>query len=229
MDKKSKAKASAKKTATPKKEPIVAVNDITGDESEEELIDDKTSIDENYPDDENEIFENDEIEEEDEEDEENDEDENDENEENENADESEEDEVEEDEDEDEDIIDKTKTKSWKKNNNNSNCAYDTETNNMTLTDLIDEVPKDDIIIVPNDQRITKPFLSKYEKVRMESIRAEQLSKGAKTTIKGDIEHLSPQQVAELEIIHKKCPLIVERPLPNNKIERWKISELQYLM
>ena len=52
-------------------------------------------------------------------------------------------------------------------------------------------------IVPKEQRISKPFLFKYERVRLIGDRTKQLSLGAKPLIKG-VEHLPPKQIAELE-------------------------------
>lgn len=79
-------------------------------------------------------------------------------------------------------------------------------------------------IVPNEDRITKPFLTKYERVRLIGDRVRQLSLGAKPMIK-NVEQLSPNEIAELELKHNVIPLYIERPLPNGKKERWYIKEL----
>jgi len=76
------------------------------------------------------------------------------------------------------------------------------------------------------QKITKPLLYNYERVRLLGDRTQQLTLGAKPMIK-NIENLTPKQIAELEIENNVIPLIIERPLPNGKKERWYISELQH--
>ena len=81
------------------------------------------------------------------------------------------------------------------------------------------------LIVPNNERITKPILNKYERVRVLEDRTQQLSAGAKPMIK-DVEHLSPEQVARLELKNDILPFVIYRPLANGKIEIWKLSELK---
>ena len=88
----------------------------------------------------------------------------------------------------------------------------------------DVVPISDV--VPNEQRITRPILTKYERVRILGDRKQQLTLGAKPMIK-NIDMLSPGEIAELELKNNVIPLIIERPLPNGKKERWFIKELQH--
>jgi len=82
----------------------------------------------------------------------------------------------------------------------------------------------DTSLVSKDERITKPYLTKYEYVRLLEDRSQQLTLGAKPMIK-NCEHLTPKEVAQLEINNNIIPLIIERVLPNNKKEQWYISEL----
>jgi DNA-directed RNA polymerases I, II, and III subunit RPABC2 len=79
-------------------------------------------------------------------------------------------------------------------------------------------------IVAKEHRITKPFLTKYERVRLLGDRAKQISLGAKPMIKNS-EHLTPKKVAELEMQYRVMPLFIERPMPNGKKERWTLDEL----
>lgn len=81
------------------------------------------------------------------------------------------------------------------------------------------------IFVEESQRITKPVMTKYERVRLLGDRTKQLSLGAKSMIKG-VENMDPKEVAKLELIKKVMPLIVIRTLPSGKQEKWKVSELQ---
>ena len=76
-----------------------------------------------------------------------------------------------------------------------------------------------------EDRITKPILTKFERVRILADRTTQLSYGAKTLIK-NVSHLSPHEIALIELEKKLIPLIIERPLPNDdKKERWFLREL----
>lgn len=79
-------------------------------------------------------------------------------------------------------------------------------------------------IVPSNQRISRPFLTKYERNRLKGDRIQQLTLGAKPLIKNS-ENLSPKEIAELEIENNVIPLIIERPLPDGTKERFYIHEL----
>lgn len=80
------------------------------------------------------------------------------------------------------------------------------------------------IFVKNDERISKPILTKYERVRILGERARQISLGAKPMIKG-LKNMDPKNVAKMELEKQVIPLIIIRPLPTGKKEKWKVSEL----
>lgn len=113
-----------------------------------------------------------------------------------------------------------------------NCIYkyagnnsddeDDDNEELEFSDDEDVVP--DNKIVPKELRITKPFLTKYERVRLIGDRTKQLAEGAKPLIK-NAENIEPEEIAKLELQHNIIPLIIERPLPNGKKERWHVSEL----
>ena len=42
----------------------------------------------------------------------------------------------------------------------------------------------------------------------------------------NISGLSSKEIAKLELKNKIVPLIIERPIPNSNVERWKLSELE---
>ena len=54
-------------------------------------------------------------------------------------------------------------------------------------------------------------------------RIKQLDLGAKPMIK-NVDQLSSKEIALYEIEHGVIPLNIHRPLPNGKIEIWKVSE-----
>lgn len=96
-------------------------------------------------------------------------------------------------------------------------------------DIIDEIFEEEIaapVLLPMEKRITKPVLTKYERVRLIGDRTRQLASGAKPMLK-NIKGLSSLEVAKLELEHNMIPLIIERPLPNNLKERWFIHELEH--
>lgn len=89
----------------------------------------------------------------------------------------------------------------------------------------DELFGDESNILIKNTKLTKPILTKYEFVRLLTDRTKQLSQGAKPMMK-NIENLSSKEIAKLELKNKIIPLILERPVPNSGVERWKLSELE---
>ena len=78
--------------------------------------------------------------------------------------------------------------------------------------------------VPDDERITIPKLTKYEKVRLLGTRAKQISDGSKVFIKSK-NVKNAMDIAELELENKVIPLKIKRPLPNGKYEIWSVKDL----
>ncbi|KAJ5526632.1 DNA-directed RNA polymerase I II and III subunit [Penicillium tannophilum] len=78
--------------------------------------------------------------------------------------------------------------------------------------------------VPNDQRTTTPYLTKYERARVLGTRALQISMNAPVLV--DLEgETDPLQIALKELNQKKIPLIVRRYLPDGWYEDWTCEEL----
>ncbi|KAH6850316.1 RNA polymerase, subunit omega/K/RPB6 [Chaetomium sp. MPI-CAGE-AT-0009] len=78
--------------------------------------------------------------------------------------------------------------------------------------------------IPNDQRTTTPYMTKYEKARILGTRALQISMNAPVLV--DLEgETDPLQIAVKELSEKKIPLIVRRYLPDGYYEDWTCEEL----
>ena len=79
----------------------------------------------------------------------------------------------------------------------------------------------------NTQRRKIPFLTKYEKARIIGKRAMQISKGSPPLVEiGDLE--SPIDIAKKELMERKIPFIIRRPLPDGSYEDWRVDELRIL-
>lgn len=89
----------------------------------------------------------------------------------------------------------------------------------------DELFGEESLVNTKNVRLTKPILTKYEFVRLLTDRTKQLAQGAKPMLK-NITGLSSKEIAKLELKNKIIPLIIERPIPNSNVERWKLSELE---
>ena len=81
------------------------------------------------------------------------------------------------------------------------------------------------IYVDSSERITKPILSKYERVRILGERAKQISLGAKPMLK-NVTTMDPKEIAKQELKLKVIPIVIIRTLPSGLKEKWKINELE---
>lgn len=78
--------------------------------------------------------------------------------------------------------------------------------------------------IPNDQRTTTPYMTKYEKARILGTRSLQISMNAPVLV--DLEgETDPLQIAIKELRAKKIPLIVRRFMPDGWYEDWTCEEL----
>ena len=81
------------------------------------------------------------------------------------------------------------------------------------------------LFVNDNERISIPRLTQYERVRLLGDRAKQLSEGAKPLIKCDKVY-SAMEIAILELEKKVIPLKIIRPRPDGKQELWTVTELE---
>lgn len=113
------------------------------------------------------------------------------------------------------------------------CLYNITKKKKTLDielDIGEDIFEDDNInkeikYVKSEERVTKPMLFEFERVRILGERATQLSMGAKPMLK-NVDKLDPKTIAKMELEKKVIPLIILRELPNGLIEKWKIFELK---
>ena len=92
--------------------------------------------------------------------------------------------------------------------------------------------KDKEIEIVGDERYNFKItnkLTKYEKARIVGVRTSQINLGYELYITkeelGDIT--DPFEIATLEINKGQLPLIIKRILPNNKIIKWQLSEMEF--
>ncbi|TFL01356.1 RNA polymerase, subunit omega/K/RPB6 [Pterulicium gracile] len=77
---------------------------------------------------------------------------------------------------------------------------------------------------PNKERVTTPYLTKYERARILGTRALQISMNAPVLVPLDGE-TDALQIAIKELSQKKIPLVIRRYLPDGSFEDWAVSEL----
>jgi DNA-directed RNA polymerase I, II, and III subunit RPABC2 len=81
-------------------------------------------------------------------------------------------------------------------------------------------------IIVDDLHKTIPFITKYERARVLGQRAKQINSGATIFVKVPENVLDGYLIAELELIEKRIPFIIRRPLPNGGSEYWSIKDLE---
>ena len=80
------------------------------------------------------------------------------------------------------------------------------------------------IIVRDEERISKNRLTKYELTRIISERTKQLTTGAPPLVK-NYKTFTYEEIAVEELRLNMIPFKIKRPLPNGKIEIWRLDEL----
>ena len=76
-----------------------------------------------------------------------------------------------------------------------------------------------------DERVTTPYLTKYERARILGTRALQLSYNAPVMVQLEGE-VDPLTIAEKELRSRAVPFIIRRFLPDNTYEDWTLPELE---
>lgn len=94
-------------------------------------------------------------------------------------------------------------------------------------DFLEDENIETTTFVESTKRVTKKYMTIFERVRILGERAKQLSLGAKPLIKG-AENLDPKVVAKLELEKKIIPLVIIRTLPSGQKEKWRVSELEII-
>lgn len=80
------------------------------------------------------------------------------------------------------------------------------------------------IIVPNDKRMMSEIMTSFEYTRVISERAKMIENGSPIFCKYGNES-SPIKIAEMEVMQKKCPIKIQRPLTKNIYEIWRVNEM----
>ncbi|KAM0745975.1 DNA-directed RNA polymerases I, II, and III subunit RPABC2-like protein [Meredithblackwellia eburnea MCA 4105] len=78
----------------------------------------------------------------------------------------------------------------------------------------------------NEERVTTPYMTKYERARILGTRALQISMNAPVLVPLEGES-DPLEIAMKELAAHKIPLIVRRFLPDGSFEDWTVSELLF--
>ena len=75
---------------------------------------------------------------------------------------------------------------------------------------------------------TLPYLSKYERTRVLGQRAKQINSGSKPFVPVPDSIIDGFIIAEMELVQKRIPFIIQRPLHGGACEYWKLRDLEIL-
>ncbi len=95
------------------------------------------------------------------------------------------------------------------------------------TNVVEDVLK--VVEHLNDTKISKPIMTIYEFDKIIALRTQQIASGAPlfidnitTDVKSNMEL---RQIALKELIEGRLPFMIERKLPNNKKEYYRVRDL----
>jgi DNA-directed RNA polymerase I, II, and III subunit RPABC2 len=94
--------------------------------------------------------------------------------------------------------------------------------------ILSTVIRDENNQIIDDLHRTLPYLTKYEKTRILGLRTKQINEGAPLFVEIDPSIIDGYIIAEKELMERKIPFIIRRPIPNGGSEYWKVSDLEIL-
>jgi len=109
-------------------------------------------------------------------------------------------------------------------NYHNECLYKNFNEIKELSKIIRN--KDGIIV--DELHKTMPLLTKYEKTKILGMRVKQLNSGTSPYVTYSEKIIDNYLIAQMELEQKKLPFIIQRPLPNNNFEYWKVQDLDLL-
>lgn len=98
----------------------------------------------------------------------------------------------------------------------------------------DEIQKASIVtrnennIIVDKLHTSMPILTKYERAKILGQRTKQLNQGSEPFITWDRPTMDNSLIAEEELMQKKLPFIIQRPLPNGGFEYWHVKDLEVI-
>uniref|UniRef100_A0A6C0F6J6 Uncharacterized protein n=1 Tax=viral metagenome TaxID=1070528 RepID=A0A6C0F6J6_9ZZZZ len=75
---------------------------------------------------------------------------------------------------------------------------------------------------------TLPIMTRYERAKIIGLRATQINSGTDILIDIPDNIIDGITIAKMELVQKKIPFIIRRPLPNGKSEYWDINDLEII-
>lgn len=98
--------------------------------------------------------------------------------------------------------------------------------NYIEVEQLSKITRDELGRIIDDNHRTVPILSKYERTRILGLRTKQINNGSKPFINVAEDIIDGYIIAERELLEKKIPFIIKRPISNDKFEYWRLEDLE---
>ena len=105
--------------------------------------------------------------------------------------------------------------------------YGESTNTIVQTVIEDLSNFNNTHTIEKENYITRPYITKYEKTKVLSERAQQLSNGSESFLKNPQSYSNVADIALEELRQGKIPFIFRRPVANH-FEYWKLEDLKII-
>ena len=99
-------------------------------------------------------------------------------------------------------------------------------NNITEIKALSIITKNNNNIIIDEYHKSLPILTKYERAKLLGIRANQINNGCAVFVQTSESDIDGYLIAERELLEKKIPFIIKRPLPSGKNEFWNVNDLE---
>ena len=99
-------------------------------------------------------------------------------------------------------------------------------NNITEIKALSTITKNNNNIIIDEYHKSLPILTKYERAKLLGIRANQINNGCAVFVQTNESDIDGYLIAERELLEKKLPFIIKRPLPSGKNEFWNVKDLE---
>jgi DNA-directed RNA polymerase subunit K/omega len=109
-------------------------------------------------------------------------------------------------------------------NYHNECLY----KNFNEIKELSKITRNKYGIIVDELHKTIPLLTKYEKTKILGMRVKQLNSGSNPYVTNNEKIIDNYLIAQMELEQKKLPFIIQRPLPNNNFEYWKLQDLDIL-
>ena len=106
--------------------------------------------------------------------------------------------------------------------------FDQFHNNYDEIDALANLVRDKNNNIVDSLHTTIPYLTKYERARVLGQRAKQINSGSKPYVTVPENVIDGFFIAQMELMQKRIPFIIQRPIHGGGCEYWRLKDLEIL-